>query len=114
MSNDILVKKVQQHIAGSNYDCIVGFTKIPGLDVYYAGDPCYAARVDETKGWLYKLLPRYRGFKRQETAVFAPGNTTEILLIAHQEKQKFIQYYGTEADRFHLLPPGINKDRFAR
>ncbi|GMQ91613.1 MAG: glycosyltransferase family 4 protein [Gammaproteobacteria bacterium] len=110
-SNDILLKKVRQHIAGNDYDCIVGFTKIPGLDVYYAGDPCYAARVDEGKGWFYKLLPRYRGFKRQEAAVFAPGTDTEILLIAHQEKEKFIHYYGTEADRFHLLPPGINRDR---
>jgi UDP-glucose:(heptosyl)LPS alpha-1,3-glucosyltransferase len=87
-SNDILVRKVRQHIADNDYDCIVGFTKIPGLDVYYAGDPCYAARVDEAKGWFYKLLPRYRGFKRQEAAVFAPGTGTEILLIAHQEKQK--------------------------
>lgn len=112
-SNDILVRKVRQHITDNDYDCIVGFTKVPGLDVYYAGDPCYAARVDEAKGWFYKLLPRYRGFKRQEAAVFAPGKGTEILLIAHQEKQKFIHYYGTEADRFHLLPPGINKDRFA-
>lgn len=98
-------------VAGGDYDCVVGFTKIPGLDVYYAGDPCYAAKVDATKGALYKLLPRYHGMKRLEAAVFAPGCGTEILLIAHQERDKFIRYYGTEAARFHLLPPGIDREQ---
>ena len=49
-------------------------------------------------------------FLNQEKAVFGKGLPTEILLIAHQEQQKFIQYYSTEPDRFHLLPPGINRD----
>ena len=112
-SNDVLARKVQAHITGKDYDCLVGFTKLPDLDIYYAGDPCYAARVDETKSVLYKMLPRYHGFKRQEAAVFARHKKTEILLIAHKEKDKFIQYYDTEPHRFHLLPPGIYKQRFA-
>jgi UDP-glucose:(heptosyl)LPS alpha-1,3-glucosyltransferase len=33
------------------------------------------------------------------------------MLIAHQEQEKFIHHYGTESDRFHLLPPGINRER---
>ena len=37
--------------------------------------------------------------------------TTELMLIAHQEQEKFIRHYGTESDRFHLLPPGINRER---
>ncbi len=109
-SNDRLAQKLRAAVTSDHYDCVVGFTKIPGLDVYYAGDPCYAARIYETKGHLYKLTPRYRGFCRQEAAVFAPASDTEILLIAHQERDKFIRYYGTQPERFHLLPPGINKE----
>ncbi len=110
-SNDLLAERFAEAIAGKEYDCRVGFTKLPGLDVYYAADPCYAARAEETKHPLYKLLPRYRVFCLQEESVFKQGATTELMLIAHQEKEKFIQHYGTEPERFHLLPPGINRER---
>ncbi len=110
-SNDLLAERFAEAIAGKGYDCRVGFTKLPGLDVYYAADPCYAARAEETKHSLYKLLPRYRVFRRQEESVFKQGATTELMLIAHQEKEKFVQHYGTEPERFHLLPPGINRER---
>lgn len=110
-SNDRLAATTAQRVAAGDYDCLVGFTKLPGLDVYYAGDPCYAARVDEDKPSLYKLLPRYRQLRRQEAAVFARGLPTEILLIAHAEREKFQRYYGTETARFHLLPAGINRAR---
>lgn len=106
-----LARKLHEAVRGRDYDCIVGFTKLPGLDVYYAGDPCFAARVEETKSAWYRLLPRYRGFARLEADVFAGGKDTEILLFAHQERDKFIRHYGTEPGRFHMLPPGINRER---
>lgn len=109
--NDALARNLVKELATGGFDCVVGFTKIPGLDVYYAGDPCFAARVDETKNWWYKLLPRYRNFVRQERAVFNPKSGTEFLLIAHQEKAKFIKYYHSLPEQFHLLPPGINRQR---
>ncbi len=93
------------------FDCVVGFTKIPGLDVYYAADPCLASRLERHRTVLPRLLPRYRALRRQEHSVFAHGRTSEILLIAHGEREKFIRHYGTEVERFHLLPPGIDRDR---
>lgn len=110
-SNDKLAAQLAHHKQNNAYDCVIGFTKIAGVDVYYAGDPCYAARVEQDKSFWYKWFPRYRGFVRQEQAVFAPGQDTEIMLIAHQERDKFIHYYYTEVERFHLLPPGINRQR---
>lgn len=110
-SNDKLAAMVSRLSATGGFDCLAGFTKIPSLDVYYAGDPCYAARVNETRHSMYKLLPRYHALKRQEAAVFAAGLETEIMLIAHGEQEKFQHHYYTEAERFHLLPPGINRAR---
>ncbi len=110
-SNDLLAARFAEAVAGKGYDCRVGFTKLPGLDVYYAADPCYAARAAETKPAIYRWSPRYRAFRRQESEVFRRGATTEVVLIAHQERDKFIHYYATEPERFHLLPPGINRDR---
>ena len=33
--------KSQPLIAAGNYDLVIGFNKMPGLDLYYAADPCY-------------------------------------------------------------------------
>jgi UDP-glucose:(heptosyl)LPS alpha-1,3-glucosyltransferase len=101
-------------VAGSGFDCVIGATKIPGLDVYYAGDPCYAAKLDENRNALYRLLPRQRTLRALEAAVFDASKNTEIILIAHGEREKFIHYYNTATDRFHLLPPGIDKQRLLR
>jgi len=109
--NDRLARGLRDATARERFDCIVGFTKMPGLDVYYAADPCYAARELEGRRRASRLLPRYRGMRRQEAAVFARGLETEILLIAHGEREKFIHHYGTEASRFHLLPPGLDGHR---
>ena len=54
-------------------------------------------------------MPRYRGFRRQEKAVFARGASTEILLIAHGEKDNFMDFYDTEPERFHPISPGIDR-----
>jgi len=112
-SNDILARKLAAAVTqDGKFDCVVGFTKLPGLDVYYAGDPCYAERVSNNRPWWYRFTPRYLGFRRQEAAVFAKGLKTELMLIAHNEQQLFMKHYNTEAGRFHLLPPGINRQRF--
>ena len=97
------------------FDCVVGFTKIPGLDVYYGGDPCYVERCRvREKGRLHRLSPRYRAFRDQEAAVFGQGEDVEIMLIAHREAAAFMEHHGTEPDRIHLLPPGIDRDRVRR
>ncbi len=33
-------QKLGAAVQGEAFDCVVGSTKGPGLDVYYAGDPC--------------------------------------------------------------------------
>ena len=48
-----------------------------------------------------------------EKAVFARNKSTQILLIAEQQRIEFMRFYGTEPERFNLLPPGIQKDRLA-
>ncbi|MFO1352861.1 MAG: glycosyltransferase family 4 protein [Gammaproteobacteria bacterium] len=111
-SNDRLTRELHKAVtAAGDFDCVVGFNKLPGLDVYYAGDPCFAARIAREKPWILRMLPRYRAYCRQEAAVFKAGGDTEILLIAHGEAAYFKRHYGTEAERFHLLPPGLNLDR---
>lgn len=95
------------------FDLIIGFNKMPHLDLYYAADVCYQARAQEKHSFLYRLLPRYRTLVALENAVFAKGNHTQIMLISPLQQKEFTKHYQTEANRFHLLPPGIARDRIA-
>lgn len=106
------INQLQQQLKVHHYDLVMGFNKMPGLDFYYAADVCYKARVDN-RGIIYKQLPRYREWVRQEAAVFTKGLPTHIMLIAPAQQEAFRLCYQTESERFHLLPPGIAKDRMA-
>lgn len=111
--NRFFTEFMQQDLASRAVDCVVGFNKMPGLDVYYAADGCYAAKALKERGKLYLLTPRHRHFKRYEDAVFGRGEKVEILMISELQQGVYQALYGTEEDRFHMLPPGISKDRIA-
>ena len=97
--------------AQETLDLVVGFNKMPGLDVYYAADVCFAQKAYEARGWLYRLSGRSRHYLALERAVFAPTSKTQILLISPAQVAPFQRYYQTPDERLHLLPPGIKRDR---
>jgi UDP-glucose:(heptosyl)LPS alpha-1,3-glucosyltransferase len=86
---------------------------MPGLDVYYAGDSCYIEKAYSQRSAAYRLLPRFKSFVAAERAVFEATSNTEILTISNVEVPLYRQHYRTPAERFHPLPPGIEKDRVA-
>ncbi len=104
---------VQSDLAARPVDRVIGFNKMPGLDVYYSADPCFEDKARTLRNPLYRLTARYRHFAAFERAVFGTGSNTEILLISALQQPLFMRHYGTPAERFHLLPPGIDLDRRA-
>ncbi len=105
---------VNEDLLKANFDLIIGFNKMFGLDIYYAADPCFKAKIYESRGKLKSFLPRYRTYIALEDAVFNEKNNTQIMLISEIEKPKYIKYYGTQPNRFHILPPYISKDRIIK
>ncbi len=103
---------LKTYVDQNPYDAVLGFNKMPGLDVYYAADTCFAAKVKE-RNILYRLTGRCRSYLRLEGAVFDKQLKTEILLLSEREKIFFQDFYNTPDNRFHLLPPGISKDRLS-
>lgn len=106
-------REVAFQIDEGKFDVVIGFNKMPGLDLYYAADPCYQQRMSNRYGGLYKLNPRYRSFVAMEEAVFGVHSTAEIMLLSPAEQGFFSRYYHTPPERFHLLPPTISRDRIA-
>lgn len=102
---------VQAAIKQRPVDLIVGFSKMPGLDLYYAADPCFAARLHKETAPIKKLLPRYRHFLRYEKAVLDTGSATEIMLLSPQQQSDFEAFYPGCQPRLHQLAPGIDASR---
>ena len=117
MANHRLYEKfaawVQRDLERRPVDLVVGMNKMPGLDVYYAGDTCYQEKALTQRTFLQRLLPRHRSLLKAERAVFATDSTTEILTLADAQAPAFHRHYGTPLERFHSLPPGIERDRAA-
>lgn len=107
------VKKLQHELTSQTFDLIIGFNKMPGLDIYYAADVCYQSRVFAQEMRIYRLLPRYHQYLHLEREVFAKGKSTKIMLISPLQQKEFSYHYQTEEDRFHLLSPGIDRNRRA-
>ena len=104
-------KKLNIILAQQNYDVVIGFNRMPGLDLYYSADPCYVDKINHLKPAIYKLSPRYKHFSAFEKAVFDPSSKTQLMMLSEIEQKKYIAHYHTPKDRFHLLPPGISADR---
>jgi UDP-glucose:(heptosyl)LPS alpha-1,3-glucosyltransferase len=96
--------------ATGGYAVVVGFNKMPGLDWYFAGDPCYVTRA-RGRSWLYRVAPRYRTYAALEGAVFEPASRTRIMVLSEGQRQEYMDCWGTPVERFEVLPPGISRDR---
>jgi len=99
------------YLSKEQFDAIIGFNRLPGLDLFFAGDRCYEEQVSENRSWLYRFMPRYRVYAGLEKSVFAPTVKTHIMLLSEAEQHSYQKHYGTQTERFHLLPPGIAEDR---
>ncbi|MDA3970696.1 MAG: glycosyltransferase family 4 protein [Desulfobulbaceae bacterium] len=108
------VRTFQQQFAASSFDLVVGFNRMPGLDLYYNADVCYVLDMARRRSFLSKLTPRYWVYATFEKAVFAQDSKTHIMYLSEAEKAKYMQVYGTPEGRFHYLPPGIDKERIRK
>lgn len=95
---------MQKIFSTTSYDVVIGFNKMPGLDIYFAADHCFIKDVHKS----LCILPRYLTYYALEKAVFEPKAHTKILVLTETQKKDFIKYYQTSPERFFLLPPYID------
>lgn len=115
-SNLVLQKIDLYNKSNNKIDLIMGFNKMPGLDIYYCADSCYTVKTKQQKTkWInkfYKLSNRYRIYKYLEQEIFDKDKKTKVLFISGQERNNYRDYYNTNIDNCYLLPPNISKSRF--
>ncbi|HQQ75283.1 MAG TPA: glycosyltransferase family 4 protein [Pseudomonadales bacterium] len=104
---------LQSRLKQEAHDLVVGFNKMAGLDIYYAADTCFKAKVMQERLPALRFLPRYRQYLKDEAEVFGAVSNTKILAIAERSIDEYEQYYSGVKKRCTVLPPGINPDRRA-
>ncbi len=104
---------VRRCIRSEFFDCVVGYSRMQRLDVYWCGDPCLDDAMDHKWPGFLRWLPRYYTYLKLERAVMRCGGTTELLVLCPQERDRLARRYRTEPSRMHLLPPGIDPRRLA-
>jgi UDP-glucose:(heptosyl)LPS alpha-1,3-glucosyltransferase len=110
--HESLIQNIEQAINKSQFDLIVGFNRMAGLDVYFAADSCFVAKAHDERPWWYRYTPRFNWFQRVENAIFNAGGHCHILTLTEAEKSLFQRWYHTPDSRFHLIPPFLSKQRF--
>ncbi len=103
--------QLSKKLLKQTFDCVIGFNRLPNLDIYYAADPCFAKEAQKKHPLLFKLLPRYRNYAALEASVFSPSSKTQILLLNPAHQEDFRDIYKTPKKRFTFITPGINEDR---
>ncbi len=94
--------------ARRDFDCVVGFNKMAGLDIYYAGDPPYFA---SKLGWWRPFSPRFIRQQKLESMIFAPGNAAQIIALSEHQAALYRDFWRTEESRIHVVGPTLDPKR---
>ena len=98
--NEKLSAWMEADLAKRPVDRLIGFNKMPGLDVYYAADGCFEDKAQNLRSPLYRKWGRYRHFADYERAVFARDSKTQVLMISEVQQPLFIKHYDTRRRAF--------------
>lgn len=104
-------KNLSKILKKEDFDFVVGFNRMPGLDLYYCADVCFKADIRKRRSFFYRLTPRYRIYSEFEEAVFSTETDTKILALSNIQRDIYRKEYGTADDRFYPIPAGLDKDR---
>ncbi len=86
--------------ATGGFDRVVGFNRLPGLDVYFAADSCFAEHLS-SKPIPVRWLPRYASYLKLEQAVTA-ANGPLILFLNDDQRDQYLRHYPLAANRYAL------------
>jgi UDP-glucose:(heptosyl)LPS alpha-1,3-glucosyltransferase len=103
------VKAFEKIFNRDEFDLLLGFNKMPGLDVYFAGDTCFAEKAYGDRSWFYRLAPRTRLYLGYEESVLGDRGVKQIFCLVPQQVQSIARWYSTPKNKITLLPPGISR-----
>lgn len=107
------VKAFEKTCKREEFDLLLGFNKMPGLDVYFAGDTCFADKAYLDRSWIYRLTLRSQLYLHYEKSVLGESGAKRIFCLVPQQVKSIARWYSVASNRVALLPPGISKPHIA-
>lgn len=108
MGKDLgFIKNLQPLLKQHQPDLVIGFNKMPNLDIYFASDNCYAEKISSKLSFFKMITRRHRNRLLLESSLFT--KQTKILLIAPKQKVEFTKHYLLLEKNTYFLPPGIDE-----
>lgn len=102
--------------SGLRFDVIHAMTQTYPSDLYWNGGGLQINWLHEryqlkslSSAWLN---PRHAANLWVEKKLFTPGNFRQIVSLTSMEKDQILRYYQVPPDRFHVIPNGIDPERF--
>jgi len=89
-----------------SFDVVVGFTRMVGLDIYFAADNSFVAT--RFKG-LKRFLPRYNAYAQIEKSLFA-NTELKTMFLTEAQKQSYSQQYNLQENNTMVLPVCIDAE----
>lgn len=88
------------------FDAVIGFTKMAGLDIYFAADPSFIAhRYYGLKKWL----PRYRTYAGIEREMFA-NTQLKVFFLTEVQRQAYLSAFFLPASQQAILPVSVEPE----
>jgi UDP-glucose:(heptosyl)LPS alpha-1,3-glucosyltransferase len=97
-----------RRIAKGRFHRIVGFDKLPGLDILYCADHCQASLM---VGALARLSPRKHVLLRLEELCFGRERSTRIILLSENQLHSYLDAWNTPRSRISLVSATLDKHR---
>ena len=85
---------VANKLTMQSYDCVVGFNRMLGIDVYFAADVCFAWKIAQQHAYYYRYLPRYSTYLKLERELFQQANAPHCLFLTPMQQTGYQTHYG--------------------
>jgi UDP-glucose:(heptosyl)LPS alpha-1,3-glucosyltransferase len=111
---------VQQHIAASHYDLVQSHERIPGCDIYRAGDGVHAEWLTQrarVQGGFARftthLNPHHRYVLDAERAMFTSPKLRAVICISEMVKRDIQRHFSIDEKKLHVIHNGVDTTKFS-
>lgn len=94
-----LARSVHEARIKEQYDCVIGLNAIPGLDIYYAKEPCIAELVQGVR----RSMPRHQQRLQFERSILSMNSPCQVVSSSLTVLRAIKMHYRTPASRLHWL-----------
>jgi glycosyltransferase involved in cell wall biosynthesis/GT2 family glycosyltransferase len=105
---DLKFAKRLAAITAEDFDRVVGFNKLIGLDFYYCGDPSILERGRRP---IERALPRHKVQSMLERQCFGPLQRTQVFALTKASADSYRRAWRTQEQRITVLQPSIDPAR---